>query len=375
METARAGFVVLLVALAGCRSTPASLAIGAQAPDFSLPGVDGKTHTLAEYASQPVLAVVFTCNHCPASQQYEQRIQKLHDDYRARGVAVVAISPNSPEALKPADFKYSDVGDSLADMKARADHRRLSYPYLYDGDAQAVSQAFKVVATPQMFVFDRQRKLQYEGRIDDNARASAVRTSDARNAIDALLAGQAVRVTHADAAGCPPAWKPAGAVAAPPAAGQIAVEMAGADALKQLRGNGTNKFLLVNFWATWCGPCVVEFPDLVMTSRMYRDRPIELVTVSENQPEEKEFVLAFLTRHSSAGRNLLFATSDTYGLQEAFDKDMPAALPFTLLIAPNGDVVFQELGSLDVMKMRRAILANLPDDGANPGVKAYWSGH
>ena len=117
-----------------------------------------------------------------------------------------------------------------------------------------------------------------------------------------------------------------------------------------------------------------EFPDLVATSAMYRDRPFELVTVSENQPEEKDAVLTFLKRQQSTGRNLLFATPDTYGLQNAFDKDMPAALPFTLLLAPNGDVLYQELGSLDILKLRRAILANLPDEAANPGGRAYWSG-
>jgi thiol-disulfide isomerase/thioredoxin len=369
----RALFIGLLVVLAGCRSTPASLAIGSAAPDFSLPGVDGKTHALADYAASQVLAIVFTCNHCPAAQQYEKRIQKLHDDYRDKGVAVVAINPNHADALAPADLKYSDVGESPADMKARTNFRQLTYPYLYDGESQTVSRAFAVVATPQIFVFDKHRKLQYEGRIDDNVNEPAVRTPDARNAIDAILAGAPVRVAHTAPAGCPPAWKSATATA-PVQSSQIAVEMAGADTLKRLRTNGSTKFVLVNFWATWCGPCVVEFPDLVATSAMYRDRPFELVTVSENQPEEKDAVLTFLKRQQSTGRNLLFATPDTYGLQNAFDKDMPAALPFTLLLAPNGDVLYQELGSLDILKLRRAILANLPDEAANPGGRAYWSG-
>jgi hypothetical protein len=107
---------------------------------------------------------------------------------------------------------------------------------------------------------------------------------------------------------------------------------------------------------------------------MYRGRQVQLVSVSENQPEEKTLVLEFLKKKQASNRNLLFATPDTYGLQAAFDPLMPAAVPFTLVIAPSGDVVYQELGSLDILKLRRAILANVPDDSAHPGAQAYWAG-
>ena len=130
------------------------------------------------------------------------------------------------------------------------------------------------------------------------------------------------------------------------AAEPVTLEMVGADGLKKLRQNGTGKLLLVNFWATWCAPCVSEFPDLEATYRMYRGRNLEFVTVSVNDPEEKPGVLEFLQKHHASHRNLQFATADVYGLQAAFDPKMPAAVPFTLLLAPNGDVVYQELGEL-----------------------------
>src|SRR6187200_2854310 len=125
-------FLAALVNGCGADAHP-TLAIGATAPSFSLPGVDGKVHSLADYAKSPVLAVVFTCNHCPASELYERRIEQLYQDYRARGATVVAINPESPTAVPVKELAYSDLTDSLDDMKRRVAYRRLEYPYLYDG--------------------------------------------------------------------------------------------------------------------------------------------------------------------------------------------------------------------------------------------------
>lgn len=369
----------LFLASAACRGNPdPTLAIGSPAPDFALPGVDGKTHTLSEYSKSRVLAIVFTCNHCPASQLYERRIRKLHEDYREKGVALVAINPNNPGSIRLSELAYTDVADSLAEMKSRAVYRHIEYPYLYDGDTQTLSRKLGVVATPQILVFDERRTLQYQGRIDDNQSEQNVKTHDARNAIDALLSGRGVPVARTAATGCPPKWlsKPSALEEerAKIESEPVRLEMAGTDTLKKLRGNSTGKLLMVNFWATWCGPCVTEFPELEATYRMYRGRNFEFVSVSANDPEEKSQVLAFLQRHHASGPNLLFGIPDTFGLQAAFDPLMPAAVPFTVLIAPNGDIVYQELGELDVLKLRRAILANLPDDNLHPGQQAYWSG-
>jgi thiol-disulfide isomerase/thioredoxin len=360
---------LLILSLAACtRDSHPTLAIGAPAPDFALPGIDGKTHTLSEYSKSPVLAVVFTCNHCPTSQLYEGRIKKLDEDYRGKGLTVVAINPDSPEGVRLSDLGYSDVGDSLPEMKARATHRGFAFPYLHD-NMQAVSLKFGVVATPHIFVFDAQRTLQYEGRIDDSPREPLVKTRDARNAIDALLGGQRVAVARTTAVGCPWPSKASGRAEemAKIQAEPVALEMADADSMKKLRGNPTGKLLMVNFWATWCGPCVTEFPELETTYRMYRGRGFDFVSVSANDPEDKPQVVEFLQKNHASGRNLQFGTPDTFGLL------MPAAVPFTVLIAPNGDIVFQELGEVNILKLRRAILVNLPDDATHQGQQAYWS--
>ena len=343
---------------------------------FRLPGVDGKTHKLSDYAKAKVLAVVFQCNTCPVSELYEGRIEKLYQDYRNKGVALLAINPNNPNATRLDEQSYSDVTDSLDDMKIRAEYRHLNYPYLYDGEKQAAAMKYGPAATPQIFIFDQDRKLRYEGRIDDNLQESLVKSQDARTAIDALLAGGTVPAA-APAAGCAIQWaaKSAGVAeaAAREDAAPVTLAEAGADELKKLRANPTGKMLLVNFWATWCGPCVGEFPDLVATYRMYRNRGFALITVSENEPADKPGVLKFLERQRASSRNLVFATSDTSALQEAFDHNMGAAVPFTVVLDANGDVVYQEEGALDILAVRRAILASLPDDKEYPGMQAYWS--
>src|SRR5271168_4227013 len=172
------------------------LPIGSPAPDFALPGVDGKVHKLSDYMASPVLAIVFTCNHCPIAQMYEQRIQQLANDYKSRGVAVVAIQPNDPKAIRIDELDSSDLSDTLAEMKIRVEYKHLTYPYLYDGETQQVARAYGPQATPHVFVFDQQRHLRYEGRIDNSYRTELVKIHDARDAIDTLLAHQQIAVTH-----------------------------------------------------------------------------------------------------------------------------------------------------------------------------------
>ena len=132
-----------------------SLAIGDVAPDFKLPGVDDKEYTLKSFANARLLLVVFTCNHCPTAQAYEERIAQLHADYKDKGVALVAISPNDPQAVRLDELGYTDLGDSLEDMKLRTKQRKFSFPYLYDGETQKASLAYGVLATPQVFLSTR----------------------------------------------------------------------------------------------------------------------------------------------------------------------------------------------------------------------------
>ncbi len=369
--------VLLLFAAAVFADEPHPiLPIGSPAPDFSLPGIDGKIHKLSDYSASKILVIVFTCNHCPTAQLYESRIKKLASDYRDKGVALVAIEPNNARAIRLDELGYTDVSDSLDEMKIRAEYRHFNFPYLYDGETQSVSRAYGPQATPHVFIFDQDRKLRYEGRVDNSQRESLVKTQDARNAIDALLAGKPVAVTHTRVFGCSTKWMSKESdrleelkkIEAEP----VTVQTASAEDLKKLRANPTGKVLLVNFWATWCGPCVHELPDLETTWRMYRLRDFDMVTVSANMPDEKAGVLKRLEQLHASSRNLLFGSTDTDAMEEAFDPQWQGGVPYTVLISQDGKILYREQGALDILKLRRTILGNLPDPDYI-GHRAYWA--
>jgi thiol-disulfide isomerase/thioredoxin len=306
---------------------------------------------------------------------YEQRIQQLADDYRNKGVAVVAIQGNDPKAIRIDELDSSDISDSLNEMKIRVRYKHLTYPYLYDGDTQKVTRAYGPQATPHVFIFDKQRHLRYEGRVDNSYRIEMVKTHDARNAIDALLANKEVPVKHTGVFGCSTKWqeKTAASIAAMQKieAQPVALDMATAADLKKLRANATDHMVLVDFWATWCGSCIVEFPEIQDTLRMYGLRDFSVVTVSANMPDEKPSVMRTLNKMHATSRNLLFSSDDTAAMQAAFNPKWQSAVPYTVLIAPGGKVLYETLGSVDILKLRRTILANLPSDYA--GFNRYWT--
>lgn len=174
------------------------MALGSTAPPFSLPGIDGKTYDLDAFADAEVLVVVFTCNHCPYARAVEERLVQLQADYADRGVRLVAINPNDAE-------RYPD--DSFDAMVARARQRGFNFPYLRD-ESQAVARAYDAACTPDIFVFDRARRLRYNGRLDDNWRdAARVTRNDLRLVLDAVLGGGEIDFEPVASMGCSIKWR------------------------------------------------------------------------------------------------------------------------------------------------------------------------
>jgi peroxiredoxin len=336
-----------------------TLPLGAKAPDFNLPGIDGRNWTLKDFADAKILVVTFTCNHCPTAQYYEARIKQIVNDYKDKGVALVAIMPNDPKSVRLDELGWSDLSDTFTEMKLRAKDRQFNFPYLYDGETEAVSRAYGPVATPHVFVFDAERKLRYVGAIDNSERIQHVTKNYLRDALDSLLAGKEPPVAQTKAVGCSIKW--AGKEDVVKAYLEklddepVSVSKADTAVLRDLRKNNSGKFRLINFWATWCAPCVVEFEEFVTVNRMYRHRDFELVTVSINQPDEEKQVLEFLKKNHASNRNLLFASSDRDELMSAFDPKWQGAVPYTVLLDPEGTVIYREVGSADILAVKRAI--------------------
>ena len=350
---------LLVKSIMACASPdPSPLPIGAMAPDFSLPATDGKTYSLSDFSSAKVLVIIFTCNHCPTAQAYEDRIKQLVTDYNKRGVAIIAISPNDPLAVTLGEMGYTDLGDSFEEMKIRAKDRNFNFPYLYDGENSKVSMLYGPQATPHVFVFDSSRKLRYSGRIDDGEKPGTAKTHDTRNAINAMLEGKNVPVEKTKTFGCSIKWPDKRDYAKREVDGyakeEVQLDEVSLTELKDLIQNDGINYRLVNVWATWCGPCVLEFPHFVDMHRMYRNREFEMISVTFDDLDRKQNALNFLKKKQASMKNYIIR-GDRYAFIEAVDAKWEGALPYTLFIAPGGKILYSKQGIIDPLQMKRLI--------------------
>ena len=354
-----------------------TLQIGESAPDFSLLGVDGHTYSLADFRDSRFLMVIFLSNHCPASHAAETRFIPYVAGLRGKGVAVVAINPNSLEGLRLEELGYSKYSDSYDEMKLYAKDRGFPFPYLYDGDAQAAAKAYGCLCTPHLFIFDEQRKLRYAGRFDDSQLAdpASVHSSDGAVAMDALLAGQPVPVPVTRPMGCSTKWKTKqSAVAAGNEAWKnmpVSLETVDAAGVAALASNPTHRLRAINLWATWCVPCVQEFPGLVSISRRFETRDFDLITISVDDPKDRDKALHFLEKVHAAvppgakksvaqqGRttnNFIYTGPGGDALAQALDAKWPGGYPYTVVIAPGGEIVYRATGALDVADLQSRLI-------------------
>jgi thiol-disulfide isomerase/thioredoxin len=346
----------------GGHPEPQTLTPGSQAPDFSLRGVDGRTYTLSSFKKAKVLVIVFSCNHCPTAQAYEDRIIAIANDYRPKGAEIVMISPNAVDALNYSELGYSDLGDSYEEMKMRATDKSFPFPYLYDGEDQKTALAFGPVATPHCFVLDNDRIIRYAGRIDGSEKPGTGRGEDLRNAVDAVLSGQPVTTPVTKVFGCSVKWawknEYTKKLYKEWAELPVTLDEIDADGVRELIRNNTGKVRLINIWASWCGPCIAEMPDLVIIDRMYRGRPFELVTVSADKMSRKVEALRILKENQASNRNYIFSKDDVYELIEAVDPEWQGALPYTMLIEPGGKILYRKQDTIDPLQMKKLIVGS-----------------
>jgi thiol-disulfide isomerase/thioredoxin len=287
---------------------------------------------------------------------------------KGKGVAVVAINPNSLEGLMVEELGYAKYSDSYDEMKLYAKERGFNFPYLYDGATQATAKAYGCLCTPHLFIFDQDRRLRYKGRFDDSELPDpgSVHSRDGAAAMEALLAGGPVPVEVTRPMGCSTKWmtKQSKVAEGNEAWKNLPVSIGRVDAagLAALAANPTNRLRVINLWATWCVPCVEEFPGLVLISRRFEMRDFDLITVSVDKPQDEGKALAFLNRQHAAvppdakasvaaqGRttnNFIYTGPPGDALAQALDPKWPGGYPYTVVIAPGGRVIYRS-GALDI---------------------------
>jgi peroxiredoxin len=364
------------------------LKLGDRAPDFKLKGVDGKFYSLADFKA-PVLMVAFLSNHCPYSHAAETRLIPLAKEFAGQGLDVVAINPNSVEGVAITELGYSKYDDSYEDMVKYAKEQGFPFPYVYDGDRQLVAREYGCLATPHIFIFDRDRKLRYVGRVDDSRfeDPKTVKSMDARNAVVELLAGRPVTVPTTTVVGCSTKWntKKEEIVRADEKwkAEPVALEKIDEAGVARLAQNDSKRLRVINVWATWCAPCVAEFPELVSLSRRMGNRDFELVTISMDDPKLEPQVKKFLEKQhaSPPGRlkrllkaegrdavNFLYTGASTDAVVKALDPEWPGPLPHTVVIAPGGKILYRKTGVIDAAELKSKVIELLgpyytPDQG------------
>ena len=357
-----------------------TLHIGDSAPDFNLPGIDGKKYSLSDFAGPDILVVYFTGTHCPTSHGAMGRVLKFVKDFQDESFAFVAINPNHSSGLRPDEFGHTDYDETFADSKRYAEDYGWTFPFLYDGDAQVTARAYGCLATPHVLIFDEERKLRYNGRFDDSRfpDPATVKHPDARNAVEALLAGNPVPVETTRPHGCSTKWKERNQHVVEEEQKwqsiEATIEKIDAAGVAVLRKNGTEKVRLVNVWATWCVPCVEEFPDLTAIARKFSRREFELITISLDQPSQMGKAQAFLGKHraimsdklrksvEAEGRttnNYLYTGTNMDELADALDPEWPGPVPYSILIDQEGHVLYRKLGKIDPEVVRSEILDTL----------------
>jgi len=356
------------------------LKIGEKAPDFTLPATNGKTYSLGDFADQDVLLIYFTGTHCPTSNGVWPRLNKLIGEMKDESFGVVAINPNHNDGIRPDEYSYTTYDESFEDSKRYAEDLKWTFPFLYDGEKQQTPRAYGCLATPHVFIFDKERNLRYKGSFDDSKfkDPATVKKHYATDAVRAILGGTEVKTKVTRPVGCSTKWREKKAAVAkdeadwnakPAVVNEITV-----DEVKKLRTNGTDKVRLINVWATWCGPCKEEMPHLSAINRKFSRRKFEVITIATDELKDKEAAETFLGAHNMVfgkkieqslkkeGRvtnNYLYNAANNDELAAALDPEWKGAVPYTILVNTKGEILYRHSGKIEYKEVETAVLKEL----------------
>jgi thiol-disulfide isomerase/thioredoxin len=352
-----------LTAIMGVWSSAFALDNQENMPPFQLPGIEGRIYDSTEFKKSELLAIVFLSNHCPTSQLFQHRIILLAKEYRNKGLAVVAISPNDPEAILPDELSYSSLGDTLPEMALRAKELQYPFRYLYDGKTQEVAKAYGVRVTPHVFLFDKKRKLRYSGRIGDPKNPERDDRQYLELAVNSLIHGSEPGIVHTHAFGNSIKWIKNRIITqktmARYARESVYLKKATITNLKFVRKNNDKRPKLIYVWSNQDKNNRQELLQLAAIHKIYRKRGLKLVTICVDGNDFTDVAKKLLTETQSSGTNYICSGTEISPVVDLRAEEGTETTPFLGLLTSEAKIFYRSTKGLEPLTIKRHIIEAL----------------
>ena len=332
-------------------------------PPFQLPGIDGRIYDSTEFNKSELLVIVFLSNHCRTSQIFQHRIIRLATEYRNKGLAVVAISPNDPEAILPDELSHSELGDTLPEMALRAKKLLYPFPYLYDGKTQEVAKAYGVRVTPHAFLFDKKRKLRYSGRIGDPKNPEREDRAELRIAVNSLIHGIEPAVVRGLVFGNSIKWIKDRVIAQKTrerfARESVYLKNANIRTLQFVRRNDSKLPKLIYVWSNKDKNNRQELLQLAAIHKIYRKRGLKLVTICVDGNDFTDVAKKLLIETQSSGTNYICSGTDISPVVELRAEEGIETTPFLGLLTSEAKIFYRSTKGVEPLTIKRHIIEAL----------------
>ncbi|MBT5716722.1 MAG: thioredoxin family protein [Opitutae bacterium] len=363
MKSSDYGFISkmrILVAILGIWSSAFALDYQEDMPPFRLPGVDGNIYDSREFKKSELLAVVFLSNHCPTSQIFQHGIISLAKEYRNQGLQVIAISPNDPEAILPDELSYSVLGDTFSEMVLRSKELQYPFPYLYDGKTQEVSKSYGVRVTPHAYLFDKNRKLRYSGRIGDPKNPDRKDRDDLRHAIISLIHGTEPVVVRGLAYGNSIKWIKDRIIVEKARSRfsreSVYLKKSNSRTLQFVRRNISKLPTLIYVWSIKDMNNRQDLLKLASIHKIYRKRGLKFVTICVDGKECFDAAKKVLVETQSSGTNYISTGTEISPVADLRSEEGFLTTPFLGLLTPEAKVYYRSNNKINSLIIKRNII-------------------